>query len=511
MANGADILMRAAQRAGVQVCFANPGTTEMPFVMALDGTDIRPVLGLHENVCTGAADGYARIAGRPALTVLHLGPGFANGLANLHNARRAGVPVVNLIGEHASWHIAADPPLAMDIEAVAGAVSAWTHRLATTDGAAAAMAEAVGRARAGRGSVSTLIVPHDLQLAAAADTGATFAPAPYPPIDAAAIVEAVDALRGDGRKALFIGGTALFGPGLVAAGRIAARTGCTLIAESSYARLDSGVGRPPVERLPYFPEQAQAMLDGFARVVVCGAKPPVSFFGYSDKPSRYLEGRAGVALAAGPRDDAAAALSAIAEALGAREDLHVAGEVLPLPTGRLDPAKLCQVVAALQPEEAIVVPTAVTTGHAYAPAAMRARPHSQLVLTGGAIGEGTALAVGAAIAAPGRRVINVEADGSGAYLPQSLWTQAHEGLDVVTVICSNARYRILEMEIERAGQTPGRAAKALTGLDRPRLDWVSVARGFGVAGSRVDTAEGLADALGRALASPGPTLIEAML
>lgn len=512
--NGAELAIRTALGAGIDVCFANPGTTEMPLVMALEAVpEVRSVLSLHENICTGAADGYARIAGKPALTLLHLGPGLANGTANLHNARRARMPVVNLIGEHATWHADADAPLAMDIDGLARTFSRWVDRVITAEETGRRTATAIEAAWSGVGGISTLILPHDLQLeetsGAIPNVGRGMAPA----VDPGGIAEAAELLRGQGTKALFLGGAALHGEGLRLAGRIAAKTGATLLSEVGFARMDQGLGLPVVERLPYLPEQAQACLDRFGVVVGIGAKNPVSFFGWPGKPSRYLQGRTGVVWACDVQEDAIGALRMLCDALGATVDGPGAtADPIPQPTGALDPAKLAAVLASRQPDNAIVIPTAVTSAAPYSAIAHRARPHSQLVLTGGAIGEGQALAVGAAIAAPDRKVINLEADGSGAYAFQALWTQAREQLDVLTIICSNRAYKILQVEIERAGQPgDGPVVRNLTSLDNPPIGWVAIAQGLGVPASSARTAEELGQAIDRALATPGPALIEAVL
>lgn len=512
--NAAESVVRTAEAAGVEVCFANPGTTEMPLVLALDrATRIRTVLGLHEAICTGAADGYGRVKGTPALTLLHLGPGLANGLANLHNARRARTPCVNLIGEHATWHRDADAPLSMDIEALARTVARWTARAVHAREAARLTAQAIAQACAGRGGISTLVLPHDLLCEEVGDAIATVPP-PEPPLlpDPGAVAAAGELLRGAAPSALFLGGPALWGEGLRLAGRIARATGATLICETGFARLATGAGRPPVHRLPYFPEQAQALLDRFGHIIGCGAKRPVSFFGWPGKPSRYLEDREGVVWLAGENEDAVGALRELADMLGAHED-HPGSDYDPpaLPSGSLDGAKLAAVLVHHLPEQAIVVPTAVTNAFPFSAIAERARPHEQLALTGGAIGEGPALAIGAALAAPDRKVVNLEADGSGAYALQALWTQARERLDIVTIVCANRAYRILQLELERQGLSGGSATRALTSLEDPPIDWVTVARGLGVPGVRVEDAEGLGRALTRAFAEPGPFLIEARL
>ncbi len=513
MATAAERAIDTALASGLELCLANPGTTEIPLVQALETRPaMRAVLALHENVCTGAADGYARIAGKPALTLVHLGPGLANGTSNLHNARRANSPVVNLVGEHATWHISADAPLTMDIDGLAGTFSRWIGRIIDPDEVGRLMAEAIAGAMGGGGGVATLIFPHDLQMAASEATIVAPALATLPPVEKSQVERAAALLRDNRPAALFLGGRALFGEGLRLAGRIAQKTGCALLSEVAFARLEAGVGLPPLQRLPYLPEAAKAELDRHQAVVGIGAKLPVSFFGWPGHPNRYLEGRDDVAWLADRSGDALAALEALADALDAREDYRpTALDPLSLPTGPLDAVKTGTVLAALQPEGAIVVPTAVTSSFPYGRVSGRARPHTQLALTGGAIGEGPALATGAALAAPDRKIINLQADGSAAYAVQAFWTQAREGLDVTTIICSNRSYEILRVELQRAGvPAPGPVASSLTDLGRPPIDWPCVAKGFGVPGERVETAEALATALERSLAERGPRLIEAV-
>lgn len=514
--NGADLLLRTAVDLGLEVCFANPGTTEMPLVNAIDGVNgMAGVLALHENVCTGAADGYARIKGKPALTLLHLGPGFANGIANLHNARRAFSPVVNLIGEHASWHLSADPPLASEIGLLTGWAGRWTRRAAAARELGRDLADAVAAATSGRGGVASLILPHDLQLARVPANALRPAARPgrLPAVDPALVEKAASLLSRAERPLVLLGGQALFGAGLAAAGRLAEATGARLVGEVGFARMAVGRGLPQVQRLPYFPEQAAELLAGADAVVVCGTKLPVSFFGYQDKPSRYLDGRLDVCHLAAAEEDAAAALDALLEALpGGRGRGAPPPAPPPAASGDgLDAVAIGRVLAAEQPEDAIVVLTAVSSAAPYGRFSLDAPPHTQLALTGGAIGEGLAMALGAAVAAPEQRVINLEADGSGAYIMQALWSQARLGAKITTVICANRRYRILEMEQERAGVRPGAIAGSLTRLDDPPLDWVGIARSLGVAGEAVTDAAGLGRALRRGLAEPGPYLIEALM
>jgi acetolactate synthase-1/2/3 large subunit len=509
--NGAQALVRTAARAGIDVCFANPGTTELPLVAALDEVPgIRAVLGLFEGVCTGAADGFARMARRPALTLLHLGPGLANGIANLHNARRAGSPIVNLVGDHATWHRAADAPLTSDIESLARPVSAWLRSSRSAGELATDFAEAVAAAR--RGGVATLIAPADCQWEAAGGPAPVPAPAAAPAVAPERVKAAAERVQ-RGRSAVFLGGAALSRAGLEAAARIAEACGAELWHETFPARIERGAGLPAVQRLPYFPEPAAEALARFESIVLAGAPQPVAFFGYPDAPSR-LAAAERLSVLAERGEDVAAALEALADAVGAaRQPPRRPGPALPgIPSGALDPAGLGAALVRVQPEDAIVVDEGTTSSLPWWIAAEAAPPHTALALTGGAIGQGLPCATGAALACPGQRVIALQADGSALYTLQALWSQAREGLDVTTVLCANRRYRILQIEMQRAGQAePGPKAQALTDLSHPDPDWLALARGFGVPAVRVETAEALARELAASLREPGPRLIEACL
>jgi len=513
--NGAESLIRTAIAAGVEVCFANPGTTEMPLVAALDSTDgLRPILGLFEGVCTGAADGYGRMAEKPALTLLHLGPGFANGIANLHNARRARSPIVNLIGDHATWHVGADAPLTSDIISLATPVSGWIRSVRTSASLADATAHAIAAAGRAPGQIATLIIPSDCQWDPAASQAAPIAPPVPPAVSSNAVKRAAESMRKGGRVALFLGGVALRARGLKAAARIAAKSGCRLICETFPARLERGADTPAVDRLPYFPEQAIEILKAFDTIVIAGAKKPVAFFGYPDFPSQLIPEGIGIAILAEPTDDVPAALEALAGELGAAVSVATPAKISrpERPVGNLNAMTAGAAIAAVMPEGAIVMDEAATTGLPFLAASAAAPPHTYLSLTGGAIGQGLPCATGAAVACPDRRVIAFQADGSAMYTLQALWTQARESLSVTTVLCNNRSYRILQVELARAGVTkPGRKARSLTDLSNPDIDWTSLARGMGVAGMRVETAEALTRELERSLATPGPTLIEMIL
>ncbi len=512
--DGAEALIRTAVASGVDVCFANPGTTEMPLVAALDrAPGMRPVLALFEGVCTGAADGFARMSDRPAMTLLHLGPGFANGIANLHNARRARSPIVNVIGDHASWHLAADAPLTSDIVSLANPVSGWVRSVRRAEDVAGDTVAAIEASLAPPGQVATLIVPADCQWNESPGPAATARRVAPARVSDDRIEQAARAVR-SGDAALFLGGVALRGTGLRAAARVAAASNARLLHDVFVARLERGADLPAIERLPYFPEQAIAALANVRTLLLVGTREPVSFFGYPNVPSRLApEGCERIVLAA-PEEDGVGALEALADALGSPRDVPALPRPpLPrVPSGALDVATLGQALAALQPEGAIVVDEAATSGASWFAHAGSAPRHTVLGLTGGAIGQGLPTAVGAAIACPQRKVIALQADGSGMYTAQALWTMARESLDVVVVLCANRAYRILQLEVARAGiAEPGPAARALTELTNPPLDWCAIARGMGVPATRATDADSLVKELSRALADPGPALIEAWL
>ncbi len=511
--NGAQALIRTLVASGVDTCFTNPGTSEMHFVAALDTVpQMRAVLGLFEGVVTGAADGYGRMADRPAATLLHLGPGLGNGLANLHNARRARTPVVNIVGDHATYHQRLDAPLQSDIESIAKGVSGWIRSSAHPDQVASDAAAAVAAAAGPPGQVATLILPADVSWE---EAGAPAPPAAVPgrrPVPAEVIEGVALALRSGEPAALFLGGSAVHERGLVAAGRVSLASRAKLLAETFPARLQRGAGLPAVERLAYLAELAQMQLDGVRHLVIVDAKAPVSFFAYPGRASELVPEGCTVHVLAGPSDDAVGALEALAEGLGApAEPARQAASRPPRPTGALTAQTVAAAVGAVLPEGAIVSDEGNTSGLFLAGATAGAPCHDLLTLTGGAIGQGLPVAVGAAVACPDRPVLAVEADGSAMYTLQALWTMAREGLDVTTLVLNNRAYAVLDMELGRVGAEPGPVASGLFDLSHPPLDFVRLARGMGVPASRAGTAEELTDQLGRALAEPGPVLIEAVL
>ena len=513
--NGAQSLARTLVNCGVDVCFANPGTSEMHFVAALDSIPgIRPVLCLFEGVATGAADGYGRVAGKPAATLLHLGPGLANGLANLHNARRAATPIVNVVGDHATYHLQYDALLTSDIVGFARPVSSWIHESKSAKAVAGDTARAVQAARAAPGGIATLVLPADTAWNAA-DRAARMLPDIGPAAVDKDAIEDIAKLLSNGRKsALLLRGPALHGAGLEAAGRVQARTGARLLCDTFAPHAELGAGRVPVERIPYFAEQIVAYLKGIEQIVLVGSKPPVSFFAYPGKPSWCAPDGLQFSTLAHAHEDGAGALAALADALGApaSSPVRVPLQLPGLPTGSLNAMSVAQVIAELTPEGAILAEEAATSGLPLLMTMSRARPHTHLPLTGGSIGDGLPMALGAALAAPDRKVICPHGDGGAAYTVQALWSMVRENLDITVVIYANRSYAILNIELQRVGAL-GAGPKALSMLDlhNPEMNWVKIAEGFGMPASRATTAEEFAAQYADAMKHKGPRLIEAMI
>ncbi len=511
--NGAESLVHTLLASGVDTCFSNPGTSEMHFVAALDRIPgMRCVLGLFEGVVTGAADGYYRMAEKPAATLLHCGPGLANGLANLHNARRARSGVVNIVGDQATYHRPYDAPLTADTEGWARPVSAWvrTATQAATVGADAAVA--VQAARTSPGQIATLILPADTAWTEGGEPGRAFSPPAAPLVAPGVVQEIARVLRSGEPALLLLGGGALREAGLNSAHRIAQATGARLMASGSNARMARGRGRPAIDRVPYPIDQAVQALAGIRHLILVGAVDPVGFFAYPNKPGRLAPPDAAIHVLSRPEHDHAAALAQLCDALGAPSSAIQDAGPRPEPArGAPTPEAVAQTVAALMPEQAIVVDEAVTFGRGFFPATRAAAPHDWLQLCGGAIGEGIPLATGAAIGAPGRRVIALQADGSGMYTIQGLWTQAREKLDVTTIVFSNRKYAILLGELANVGANPGRTALDMMDLGNPDLDWTRLAQGMGVDAARADSCEQLAELVTQSLRRKGPFLIELLI
>lgn len=513
--NGAEAVIHSLVAGGIDTCFTNPGTSEMHLVAALDRSPaMRCVLTLFEGVATGAADGYARMSGRPACTLLHLGPGFANGMANLHNASRALVPIVNLIGQHPAHHLSYDAPLTSDIEAIARPYSAWLRTIQNVRDAACDTAEAIVNARTPPGQIATLIVPTDVAWSQGATASTIPAPVSAEVPDSERIERAAEMLRSGRTTGILIGGHVTFERGLTIAGKIASATGAKLFAPYPFTRLRHGAGTPAIERVAYVLEQATEQFKKFQQLILIGAAAPVSYFAYQGKRSQPTQPDCDIFTLAHASEDGNAALMGLAEALGVENfSVDVAKSSRPpASSGEITLQGLALTIAATLPEEAIVADESMTSGRGILAATQSCPPHDWLACTGGSIGIAMPLAVGAAVACPERPVLCLTADGSGMYTLQALWTMARENLHVVAVVFANRAYGVLKREYSNLGVgEAGQRAKALFNIGEPDLDWVALARGMGVPGTRVTSLEEFTAALKRAYASEGPSLIEVPL
>jgi acetolactate synthase-1/2/3 large subunit len=518
--NGAKALIETLSNAGIDTCFSNPGTSEMHFVAALDDSDMRAVLCLFEGVATGAADGYARIANNPACTLLHLGCGLGNGLANLHNARKARVPMINIIGDHALYHKQYDAPLESDIETVARNVSSWIRTCPSTEQLGADTAEAIEVAQLAPQQISTLILPADVSWG----KGGTATKANLTPVaDIAAdetINKAAEILKKRGKKtAILLGRRVLLEEGLMAASKISEKTGAKLFCEVFPTRLERGEGLPYVERLAYLAEMASVQLRGYEHLIIIDTKEPVSFFAYPGKKSYLVPKKCKVLNLVKEDEDAVGSIEALMEAVGAQltaPKLQTLDRPK-LPTGKLNASKVCEALGALMPENAIISDEAQTSGLKLPSFTAGSPRHDVLTLTGGAIGQGLPVAIGAAIAGEktdgkDRPVITLVGDGSAMYTIQSLWTMMNENLDVTVIILNNRSYAILNIELERVGaEGAGPKAKSQLDLSKTEIDFVLMAKGMGMPAEKVSTAEEFNDALARAIREPGPHLIDAIV
>lgn len=513
--NGAEKLLETLVASGVEVCFSNPGTSEMQLVSAIGNNDgMRSILCLFEGVVSGAADGYGRMADKPAITLLHVGSGFSNSMANLHNARRAHTPIVNIVGDHATYHLQYDAPLTSDVPAHAAICSDWVKVSLSADDLAASGAEAVRTSMQGSGRTATLIAPanHAWEEAGQPVERGSF-PTPEAPSESA-IKKAVAALSNGKATALLLGGKALRADSLDVAGRISKACGARVLSETFAARMQRGAGRFAPERLQYFSEHVTQQLAGTEQIILVGTTAPVSFFAYPGKKSWLVPEGCEVYQLASVEQDLLAALKRVADSLeaDARPDLTPLAPSSAPPTGLLTPVAIGQTLTQLMPEDAIVSDEAATCGLGIFPATENARPHDWLMLTGGAIGQGLPLSLGASVACPDRKVIALQADGSAMYTVQALWSMARENTDVTVVIMNNRSYAILNIELARVGAgQPTPKTLSMLDLSRPDIDWVALAEGLGVPATRSTSAEEFHQQFADAMEGQGPCLIEAMV
>ncbi|MGQ9425754.1 acetolactate synthase large subunit [Gilvimarinus sp. F26214L] len=514
--NGAESLVQTLLKAGVDTCFTNPGTSEMHFVRALGNEPkMRSVLGLFEGVCTGAADGYARMTGKPAVTLLHLGPGLANGTANIHNARRAHSPMVNLIGDHATYHLQYDAPLASDVNGLARAFSDWVRSSANADSVAADGAEAVRAALTHPGQIASLIVPADCAWNETASAAEPLAVPAAPAVSGERIEEVARVLNSDSgaRTVIVVGGPGTDQALLPALDQIVQASGATVLYETFNGRTRRGAGHPAFDRVAYFVEMAQEQFKDCDHVITIGAKSPVAFFAYPDKPSTPLPEGCQQHVLAEAHEDVAGAVDALVQALNAGTfKPRIQEERRPeLLTGALSPKSIGFALGALLPEDVIIVDEAATSGGPATGLTAGIPGHDWLQLTGGSIGYGLPVATGAAVACPDRKVVCLHGDGGAMYTIQALWTQARENLNVVNVIFANRKYQILQVELMRVGaSSPNQKTLDMLDISRPDLNFQQIAQGMGVNATRATTADEFNEQLKRALAAEGPQLIEAV-
>lgn len=512
--NGAQALLETLVKAGVEVCFANPGTSEIHLVTAIGKTDaVHPVLCLFEGVVSGAADGYARMSNKPAITLLHLGPGYANSMANLHNAMKAHSSVVNIVGDHAVWHHQYDAPLTSDVPAHARINSDWVKVSESAQDLAQAGATAVQASLAGAGKIATLIVPANHAWEPATRSHDRLEPSPPKAVAADAIEATARALQNGKRTALVLGGRALWEASLHTAGRIAATANATLLCETFPARLQRGAGRVPIPRIPYFAEEAIECLREFEQIVLVGAQQPVAFFAYPGLPSLFAQKDCEIVSLAGVDDDIPAALDALAAAVNAPAETPLQTRNVPqIGEGELTPASIGDIICTLLPEDAIVSDEGVTCAPELFNRTAGAPAHDWLAITGGSIGQGLPVSLGASIACPERKVVALQADGSAMYTLQSLWSMVRENTDVTVVLLNNASYAILNVELARlrAGE-PTVKTLSMFDLSHPDIDWVSLAQGMQVPATRATTTAEFHDQFRAAMTAQGPRLIEVIV
>ena len=513
--NGAQSLVEALLISGVDTCFANPGTSEMHFLAALENPRMRSVLCLFEGVATGAADGWYRMKDAPAVALLHLGPGLANGLANLHNARRAGSGIVSIVGEHSTQHLQYDPPLTSDIEGIARPVSHWLRRADSVASVGADAAAAVAAASSRPGRIATLILPGETSWSQGGQAAPKIEqPAASSTPDPKKVEHIARILRSGEPTMIIFAGRSLRAPTMELAGRIQAKTGCRLATQFFSARMERGAGTVPLERIPYFVPAAVEYLSGLKHVITVETGEPIAFFNYPGKPSRLKPEDCDVHDFVELGGDSFEALLMLVEAVGAEKARPQYQERYDrgAPTGKLDPTTVALAIASALPENAILVDESVTTGRESFGLTAGAAPHVQLQNMGGSIGYGTPVATGAALACPDRRVVCMVGDGSAMYTIQSLWTQAREGLNVTTIVFANRTYQILKTEYNAMGAgTPGPQALAMIDIDRPTIDWVGMGKSLGCRSVRVEEAGEFFKTLQASFREPGPTLIEVVL
>ena len=513
--NGAESLVKTLIDSDVDICFTNPGTSEMHFVAALDNNPkMRSVLCLFEGGATGAADGYYRMKNKPASTLLHLGPGLANGLANLHNAKKANSGIVNIVGEHAIDHIKLNAPLTSDIEGIAKPVSHWVKTCKSSLEVGKNAAEAVKESSNPPGKIATLILPGDT----AWNEGISSAPLKNysrNEVDKEKINITAQELKNAKNPMILVGGQALEENNLMLAAKIAAKYNCPIMTDFFNAKLERGAGRVKPTRIPYNVDRAISLLKDFDTIILIGAREPVAFFAYPNKPSILTNTNTKFIYFANIDDNITEGLENLCDYVSAVENPNENIAINSLPSiqkGELNPNSIGSILGNVMPEEAIIVDESISTGREFFPFTEGSKPHTWLSNCGGSIGFALPAATGASLACPDRKVIALEGDGSGMYTLQSLWTMARENLDITVLIFANQSYKILHAELNNVGVlNPGPSAINMLNLNNPSLNWVSISKGMGIDSKRVFNTDELYNVFLDALNTKGPFLIEVMI
>ncbi len=513
--NGAESMLETLINNGVEVCFSNPGTSEMHMVAAIGKTQgMRSILSLFEGVCSGAADGYGRMTGKPACTLLHLGPGLSNASANLHNAYKANSPVLNLIGDHATYHKKYDAPLNSDVVGLSEPISHWVRSVANAASLPSDAADAVVAANVKPGQISTLIVPADCAWdESVVPEGQRQLPTANLVSDEA-VKTAAEQLRNGKTTIILMSNLALTEKCIELADQISQATGARLYCDTFTAKISRGEGRCPVERLGYFAEQATEQIKDAQQLIMVGTKAPVGFFAYPGKASEFYPEGSTLHTLAEVSEDAQDALQKLVDELDAGH-LDLRRQLLRKPglaSGDLSPESIARTFTELMPTDSIVVDESATAGFLTYPLSEGAEPHDWLSLTGGSIGYGLPTSIGAAVACPERKVICLHGDGGAMYTIQSLWTMARENLDICIVIFANRKYQILQIELARVGaQSMNKKTLDMLDLSNPDLDFVKMSEGMGVRAARATTADEFNKLFETAMKEKGPMLIETML
>ncbi|HJN53129.1 MAG: acetolactate synthase large subunit [Pseudomonadales bacterium] len=513
--NGAESMLQTLMNNGVEVCFTNPGTSEMHMVAAIGESDgMRSILCLFEGVCSGAADGYARMLAKPACTLLHLGPGLSNASANLHNARKANSSVINLIGDHATYHKKLDAPLNSDVIGLSGPISHWVRSVTNAASLPSDAADAVLAANVKPGQIATLIVPADSAWNESVDPVTARDMPSAPLVGDESVKTAAELLTNGKTTILLMSNLALSERCLDLADQISQATGAKIFCDTFVTRLPRGEGRCSVARLGYFAEQATEQIKDAEQLIMVYTKAPVSFFAYPGKVSEFSPQNSTQHTLAQVSEDAEDALQKLVTELNAGNH-HPRKRSLQKPglgSGELSSKNLALTFAELLPVDSVVVDEGGTAGALCFPISENAQPHDWLTITGGSIGYGLPVAVGAAVACPDRKIICLQGDGGAMYTIQALWTMARENLDVCIVILANRKYQILQVELARVGaQSMNKKTLDMMDLTNPNLDFVKMSESMGVKAARAHNADEFNKLFAQGMEEPGPMLIEALL